>query len=123
MILSKIKIKNSNVEYLIKNKIENEKSNEILLIVPTNRKVRFLTNQLLDLSKNKALIETQIHTLSTLSIKLFEELFPDEYFILDDATAVIKLNKIINETELKYFPKGEEIYHGILLEIKNLNLS
>jgi ATP-dependent helicase/nuclease subunit B len=120
MILSKINLQNCNVENLIRNKIENGKSNEILLIVPTNRKVRFLTNQLLDLSKNKALIETQIHTLSTLSIKLFEELFPDEYFILDDATAVIKLNKIINETELKYFPKGEEIYHGILLEIKNV---
>lgn len=120
MILAKRNFIDISPSNLIKDKLYNSRTNEILIIVPTNRKVRYLTTKFIEESQFNAVANPKIHTLSTLSFLLFEELINNEYFILDDATAVIQLKKIFSEVDLQYFPKHEEITQGILLEIKNV---
>jgi len=120
MLLSKNKFEAIDSDVLLSEKLVNKKTDEILIIVPTNRKVRSLTKNVLENSIEKVLSGLHIHTLSTLSFLIFEEIFKREYFILDDATAIIKLKKIFSELDLKYFPVNQEITQGILLEIKNV---
>ena len=120
MLLSKSKYDLIDIENIVNEKLSNRKIDELLFIVPTNRKVRALNKYFLDNSKDNAVSNLRIHTLSTLSTLLFKELVNGEYFILDDATAIIKLKKIFSELELSYFPKNQEITQGILLELKNI---
>ncbi len=120
MILSKKKFDYVDLEKLVDEIIAKKKTNEILIIVPTNRKARSLSRFFLENSEGKSLSNFNIHTLSTLSNLLFKELFNNEYFILDDATAIIKLKKIFSELELKYFPNNQDVTQGILFEIKNV---
>ncbi len=120
MILSKRKFYSVDLEELAFEKIRRKKTDEILIIVPTNRKVRSLRRFFIEISDGNAVSNLNIHTLSTLSTLIFEELFNGEYFILDDATAIIKLKKVFSELKLKYFPDNQEITQGILFEIKNV---
>jgi ATP-dependent helicase/nuclease subunit B len=96
------------------------KFNQLLLVLPTNRMVRNTILRILNDSVSGALANLKIHTLSTLSVALFNELYQDKYFLLDDATAVIKLKKIFSDTELRYFNKNDDITSGTVLMVKNL---
>ncbi len=120
MLLSKLKSGGTFAQNLFIQKINEKKTYEILIIVPTNRKVRALTKYLIDNPINKAIAQPQIHTLSTLSNLIFREIIDDDFFILDDVTSIIKLKKIFSELSLSYFPKDQEITQGILFEIKNI---
>ena len=120
MILSKSKYDLIDIDNIVNKKLSNRKSDELLIIVPTNRKARALNKYFLENSKDNAVTNLQIHTLTTLTTVIFIELVNVEYFILDDATAIIKLKKIFSELDLNYFPKDQEITQGILLELKNV---
>lgn len=120
MILSKGKFEVVDLKEILDEKIRTKRTNQILIIVPTNRKVRALSRFILESSDGNTISNLNIHTLTTLSTLIFEELFNGEYFILDDATAVIKLKKIFSELDLKYFPTNQEITQGIIFEIKNV---
>ncbi|MFN3871714.1 MAG: PD-(D/E)XK nuclease family protein [Ignavibacterium sp.] len=121
MILSKKKIKQIDIDFLLNEKILNGKLNETLIVVPTNRKVRSLKRGLISLSPNGATANLHIHTLSTLSLSLFKLTNVDEFFLLDDATAVVLLNKAFNKIKPAYFSNyKDEVPAGTLDRIKNV---
>ena len=47
MILSKSKIQSINLDQLINNHIQQNRLDELLIIVPTNRKIRYLKRELI----------------------------------------------------------------------------
>ena len=65
MILSKNKIQKLDVESLLNDFIAQDKLNELLIIVPTNRKIRYLKRELISKSPNKALTKLNLYTLSS----------------------------------------------------------
>lgn len=121
MILSKKNLKKIDIDFILNEKIQNEKLNETLIVVPTNRKVRSLKRELISLSPNGATANLHIHTLSTLSLGLFKITNLSEFFLLDDATAVVLLNKAFNKIKPSYFANyKDEIPAGTLDRIKNV---
>lgn len=121
MILSKKKLKQLDIDFILNEKIRNRKLNEALIVVPTNRKVRSLKRELISLSPDQATANLQIHTLSTLSLSLFKLTNTNEFFLLDDATAVVLLNKAFNKIKPSYFANyKDEIPAGTLDRIKNV---
>lgn len=121
MILSKKKTKSIDLDFILNEKIKNRKLNEVLIIVPTNRKVRSLRKELVAESPGKVTANINVHTLSTLSLSLFKSSYLSEFFLLDDATAVVLLNKTFNRLKPKYFSGyKDEIPRGTLERIKNV---
>ncbi len=121
MILSKKKINQIDIDFVLNEKIQERKLNEALIVVPTNRKVRALKRELISLSPSGATANLHIHTLSTLSLTLFKHTNTNDFFLLDDETAVVLLNKAFSRTRTTYFSnyKGE-IPAGTLDRIKNV---
>ncbi len=60
MILSKNKIKSLNPDDLLNDFIQQEKLDELLIIVPTNRKIRYLKRELIS-----ALTETSCYKITS----------------------------------------------------------
>ncbi|MCX7612533.1 MAG: exodeoxyribonuclease V subunit gamma [Ignavibacterium sp.] len=120
MILTKKKYFKDDADQILIEKIKKRKFDEVLIIFPTNRKVRYYTKHLLEISECNSVANLKIHTLSTFSFAIFNELYRYNYFLLDDATAIIKLKKIIQKERLKYFRFDEDSANGILFEIKNV---
>ncbi|WP_337864566.1 PD-(D/E)XK nuclease family protein [Ignavibacterium sp.] len=121
MILSKKNINQIDLDFLLNEKIKNGKLNETLIVVPTNRKVRSLKRELISLSPARAAANLHIHTLSTLSLSLFKLAFTGDFFLLDDATAIVLLNRAFSKVKPKYFSiYKDEIPYGTLERIKNV---
>ena len=70
MILTRRNIKEINLDSLIEEKITAGKLEEILFIVPTNRKIRYLKRELISASPSKVVVNIHLETLSTYSQKL-----------------------------------------------------
>lgn len=121
MILSKSKIQSINLDQLINNHIQQNRLDELLIIVPTNRKVRYLKRELISLSPNKAVTKLNLYTLGTFSTKIFQSNNFATTNVLSDASAAVLLNKSFKETGLKYFSNYRgEIPRGTLDRIKNV---
>jgi ATP-dependent helicase/nuclease subunit B len=121
MILSKSKIKSVNLDQLVNDYIEQDKLAEILIIVPTNRKIRYLKRELILLSPKKAVTKLNLYTLGTFATKIFQSNNFNSAKVLSDASAAVLLNKSFKETELKYFSHYRgEIPRGTLDRIKNV---
>lgn len=121
MILSKSKIKSLNLDLLLDEYIQQKRLNELLIIVPTNRKIRYLKRDLISLSPGKSVTSLNLYTLGTFATKLFQSNNFEAAKVLSDASAAVLLNKSFKETTLKYFSiyKGE-IPRGTLDRIKNV---
>jgi ATP-dependent helicase/nuclease subunit B len=121
MILSKSKIKSINLDQLVNEYIEQEKLSKLLIIVPTNRKIRYLKRELISLSPKKAVTKLNLYTLGTFATKIFQSNNFAAARVLNDASAAVLLNKSFKETELKYFSNyRNEIPRGTLDRIKNV---
>lgn len=121
MILSKVKRENLDPDLLLNQYIKQEKLNEVLIVVPTNRKIRYLKRQLINASPNKAVSVMHLHTLSTYSSKLFFEDDIKDKNVLGEASAAVLLSKAFAETDLKYFSSYTDgIPRGTLDRIKNV---
>ncbi len=121
MILTKSDIERINIQFEIQSKINSEKLDEILLIVPTNRKVRSLTKELISVSKSKTSGKINIETLSTFSENILK--FHKNFIPLSEAVSTVLINRTARDLKksLKYF----KLYHdgipnGTLERIKNL---
>ncbi len=103
MIFTKNTFGNEIIQEFIDLKINSRKLNELLLIVPTNRKIRYLTKDLIDKSPGGICGKINIDTIGTFSKKLFfgNEDFREE--LLSEAAATVLLKQSFGETELKYF--------------------
>ena len=119
MILTKENIKSINLDHLIDNYIKEEKSANLLMVVPTNRKLRDLKKEFISLSPKKIVFKLNIETLSTLTEKL---LLANESFIpLSEAASTVLIKRSSEKLQLKYFSNyTSEIPFGTLEKIKNV---
>lgn len=121
MILTKDSKRQVDIDFILNEKIRNKKLNEVIIIVPTNRRVRSLKRELISLSPNKSSAQLHVNTLATLCISLFQESANRDFILLSDATAVVLLNKCFNQQKLKYFSSySQEIPAGTLEKLKSV---
>lgn len=121
MILSKNKISKLDYDNLLNDFIRIEKLNELLIVVPTNRKIRYLKRELISSSPNKSVSKLHLHTFETFTKTIFSNNDFSNRGFLSDATAAVLLNKSFKETKLKYFSNYKnEIPRGTLERIKNV---
>ncbi|MBT8380296.1 MAG: exodeoxyribonuclease V subunit gamma [Ignavibacteria bacterium] len=120
MILTKQNIAKIDIDSVINNRIVNNKLNEILFIVPTRRKLRYLTRELISIAPNNSAAGLKIETIGSYAKKLNSVFYEDEN-IISEESAVLILNQCFKETELKYFSQyRREIPFGTLERIKNV---
>lgn len=119
MILTKENIREVNLEQLIDEKIKGNKIDELLLIVPTNRKVRNLKKEIISKMPEKSAAGINIETLGTLSSRLLKALRP--FKELSEAAATVFLKQSAEELKPRYFSiYNGDIPFGTLDRIKNV---
>ncbi|HSW54948.1 MAG TPA: PD-(D/E)XK nuclease family protein [Ignavibacteriaceae bacterium] len=120
MILTKQKIDKIDIDFLINDKLSKNKISEILIIVPTKRKIRYLTRELISLSPNKSLSGLKIETIGSFAEKLLTEI-DGRVNLISEETAVLLLNHSFNRVKLKYFSQYKnQIPFGTLERVKNV---
>ena len=121
MIFTKSNAGESDIEQLLSGKITAGKLNELILIVPTNRKVRYLRKELISRSPGGICGPMNLATIGTLSQQLF---FGNKDFrneILSEAAAAVLLKQSFREVDLNYFSNYKKnIPSGTLERIKNV---
>lgn len=121
MILTKSDIKEFDIDSEILRNIKANCLNKLLIIVPTNRKIRDLKKQIITLAPGSATGKINLETLGTYSTRL---LFNDSEIkgtILSDAAATVLLKQSFQEIKAKYFSNyKDEIPPGTLERIKNV---
>lgn len=121
MILTKEKLKEINIDYVIQQYLENGNIEKILFIVPTNRKARFLKKELFNFVKNKSAERIKIDTLETISEKLLS--VTKIFHPISEAASIVFLKQAITKVKLEYYSNyREEIPVGTLEKIRNLIL-
>ncbi|HEX7356093.1 MAG TPA: hypothetical protein VF270_00110, partial [Ignavibacteriaceae bacterium] len=121
MILSKNKIERLDADRLINEFISQEKLDEVFIIVPTNRKVRYLKRELISQSPGKSVSKINLHTFETFVTEIFKTSDIDSFKTLSEASSAVLLSKAFKKTELKYFSNyRNEIPRGTLDRIKNV---
>ncbi len=119
MILTKSNIDSFDLYGEIDDYIKSGKSEEVLIIVPTNRKLRSLKKDLIDLSPHQTVSHINIETLSTLSTNLLTEIAP--FIQLSEAASSVFIKESAEETKLNYFTNySGNIPDGTLDRIKNV---
>jgi len=120
MILTKQKIDRIDIDFLINDKLSKNKISEVLIIVPTKRKIRYLTRELISLSPGKSLSGLKIETIGSFAEKLLTEIEGRVNLISEEA-AVLLLNHSFNRVKLKYFSQYKnQIPFGTLERVKNV---
>ena len=119
MILSKKNVASIDLDFLINDKIKNDKLESILIVVPTNRKLRILKKEIITLSSNKVTANINLETLSTLTKKILEQ--SSNFHELSEAASAVFIERSSQNVDLKYFTnyKGE-IPSGTLERISNV---
>ncbi len=121
MILSKTNINKLDPDNLLNDFIREEKLGELLIIVPTNRKIRYLKREIVSQSPKKSASKLNLHTFETFTAQIFQKNDFSSAILLGEASAAVLLNKSFMETELKYFSNyKDEIPRGTLDRIKNV---
>ena len=121
MILTKSKKEKFNVNQEIDDKIRSNRLNELLIIVPTNRKIRDLKKKIITAAPRMSTGKINLETLGTFSTKLFFKDPEIKGTILSDAASTVLLSQSIQELKLKYFSNyREQIPSGTLRRIKNV---
>ncbi len=126
MILTKENIKSLNIDELIEGNISSGKINELLLIVPTNRKARNLKKEIISKMPGKSAAGINIETIGTLTTKLLKLSLP--FINLSEAASVVFIKQSAAEVKLRYFSvyAGQsssekiDIPFGTLDRIKNV---
>ena len=120
MILSKEDITAFDIDLFLDNKLREGKINEILFIVPTKRKIRYLTRELISTSPNKSASGLKIETIGSFADKLLTDIEGAVNQISEEAS-ILLLNHSFNKTKLSYFSQyKEQIPFGTLERVKNV---
>ena len=132
MILTKSNEKFIDLDFIIDEKIKsksgNSQLNELLLIVPTNRKSRYLKKDLISLSPNQTTGKINLETIGTYSTNLLFSESKSSAKVLSEAASTVLIKQSINECgnsslgdKLNYFSSYQkEIPFGTLERIKNV---
>jgi ATP-dependent helicase/nuclease subunit B len=120
MILTKCNIEEIDLDQLLYSKIEAGELNEVLLMVPTNRKIRHLKRELISASPKKVAAGINLETIGSFSIKTLSGSDLQNKLVSEEA-AIVLLKQCFQETELRYFStyKGE-VPFGTLERVKNV---
>jgi ATP-dependent helicase/nuclease subunit B len=126
MILSKCKVSAVDLDQRIDDKIKNKQLDELLIIVPTNRKVRYLKKGIISSSPGRSTTKMNLETIGTFAANLF---FSDsengdqgvrKLKILSDAASSVLLKQSFQACSPKYFENNKDIPSGTLERIKNV---
>jgi ATP-dependent helicase/nuclease subunit B len=124
MILTKQKIKEVDLDEKINDKIKNRKLHGLLLIVPTNRKIRYLKRELIPISSKTGSGGVQnlnLETIGSFATSVFYGDNSAKNNILSDASSALLLKQSFQEVKLKYFSHyKDEIPFGTLERVKNV---
>ncbi|MCZ6701538.1 MAG: PD-(D/E)XK nuclease family protein [Ignavibacteria bacterium] len=120
MILTKSNIKEINLELFVDSLVKSGKLNEILFIVPTNRKIRYLKRELIIFSPLHAAGGINIETIGSFSIKIFSGPEGNKCLVREES-AIVLLKRSFRDAKLKYFSNyNGDIPFGTLERIKNV---
>ena len=120
MILTKRDIESIDIDFFVGDKLKEGKIDQVLFIVPTKRKIRYLTRELISLSPNKAVAGLKIETIGSFAEKILTEVEGDVNLISDESS-ILLLSHSFNKTKLQYFSQyREQIPFGTLERIKNV---
>lgn len=120
MILSKINIPSVDIDQVINKKLKEENVGQILFIVPTKRKIRYLTRELISLSPNKSVSGLKIETIGSFAEKILAEV-EGSVNMISEESSVLLLNHSFNRTKLRFFSQyKEQIPFGTLERVKNV---
>lgn len=119
MILTKNNIKEIDLDGLINTKIRENNLDQLLLIVPTNRKARNLKRDLISSMPNRVASQINIETLETISTKLLS--YSKSFRELSEAASTVFIKQSASEIKPKYFSiYKHDIPFGTLDKIKNV---
>lgn len=121
MILTKSNRDNVNIEDEFIQKINSGLINEMLILVPTNRKIRDLKKSIITSAPGQTTGKLNLETIGTFSTKLLLKDSEVRGTILSDAAATVLLNQSFQEVKLAYFSGYKsKIPSGTLDRIKNV---
>ncbi|MCH8326191.1 MAG: exodeoxyribonuclease V subunit gamma, partial [Bacteroidetes bacterium] len=121
MILTKSKNKNIEINSEIDKRIKDGEIPKLLLIVPTNRKVRYLKKEIISSSPNNSVQRINLETISTLSTKIVLNDSDIRRAILSEPASFVLLEQAFKEIDPKYFSNYKNnIPTGTLQQIKNV---
>ncbi len=101
-------------------KLNNEEIGQVLFIVPTRRKIRNLTRELISLSPRKSVSGLKIETIGSFAEKLLKEIEGNINLISEEAS-ILLLSHSFKKVELKYFSQyKDKIPFGTLERVKNV---
>lgn len=119
MILTKKNIKSADLDSLIDGKIRSGEISDLLLIYPTNRKVRNLKKEIVSMMPKKSAAGLFVETLGTISSKLLGQSY--KFNALSEAAATVFIKQSTARQKLSYFANYKnEIPAGTLDRIKNV---
>ena len=120
MILTKSNTKEIDLDQLLDSRIKEGKLNEVLLIVPTNRKIRYLKRELISASPNSVAAGINLETIGSYSIKILSGVNGQNWLVSEEASIVL-LKQCFRETKLKYFSNYKsDVPFGTLERVKNV---
>ena len=121
MILTKNSRTSVDIDLEVNQKINAGKLNELLLIVPTNRKSRYLKKELISLSPGKSTGKIFLETIGTFSTKLLLDHSDASSKIISDAASSVLIKQSFQDVKLKYFSYyKKDVPTGTLDRIKNV---
>ena len=120
MILTKQNIKSIDVDFLVDKMLMAGEIGRILFIVPTKRKIRYLTREFVSLSPGKSVSGLKIETIGSFAEKLLEEIESKVNLISEEAS-VLLLSHCFKKITLKYFSQyKDQVPFGTLERVKNV---
>ena len=120
MILTKQNISSIDIDNLINDQIKSGDINKILFIVPTKRKIRYLTRELVSLSPGKSAGGIKIETLGSFAEKMLEEI-DGKINSISEQASILLLSHSFRKINLKYFSQYKNhIPFGTLERVKNV---
>jgi ATP-dependent helicase/nuclease subunit B len=121
MILTKSQSPNIDIDLEIDKKIQAGKFNELLLIVPTNRKIRSLKKEIISYAPGKTTSRLNLDTIGTFSTNVLFSATGGSANLLSESVSAVLLRQCFQESSLSYFSYyKKEIPHGTLARVKNV---
>ncbi|MEJ2617448.1 MAG: hypothetical protein P8Z35_21020, partial [Ignavibacteriaceae bacterium] len=126
MILTKCKIEAIDLDQRIDDKIKNGELEKLLLMVPTNRKVRYLKKDIISFAPGKATGKINLETIGSFATNLYfcdsagSKANVHQMKILSDAASSVLLKQSIQACKLKYFENNKSVPSGTLDRIRNV---